>query len=73
MSAVLLKAGEGGVKLIRERSVSGRGDGVALSLVCDVLYAFHGAGVVFPELGLYLLSVFCFGSLDASPVGLPVF
>jgi len=53
---------------------------VALFLVRNVLDAFpHGAGVVFLESGLYLLSALCFSRLGASvqvrsslPVGLPV-
>ena len=53
---------------------------MALLVVCDVLDALpHGAGAVFSEVGLYLLFVLCFSSLDTSievrpslPVGLPV-
>ena len=72
--------GEKSVDLVQERGVGGGGVIVALFVVSDVLDALlHGAGVVFPKVGCYLLFAFCFISLDASvqdcsglPVGLPV-
>lgn len=42
------------------------GGGLVLLVVCHVLDAYpHEAGVAFPEVGLYLLLVLCFSSLDA--------
>lgn len=66
-SCPLRRGREKNVKLVQERGV-GRGRKVlALFVVCDVLDDLqYGSGVVFPEVVLHLLFVFCFSSPDAS-------